>query len=261
MRSDQENRFRLTDLRLVPPWLTGLALLFVFGCAVEWAVATGFVSRTIVARPSEAIIGLVTLQQKVDLFGAIRTTFGIVAAAILLECLVAIPFGYFLYRRRDFGLAYTGWLAALFSAPIFLLYPLFMVIFGRNQLTLIVMGFLPGVIPLIIHVQQGFLGVSRTMINVGLSCDLTPRQMFWKIMFPAAAPSIFTGFRLALMYTLINVIAIEYLVNVGGLGVIVSDRYFRFDIPGTYSAIIAVMGISIVCNWAIGRMERFVRPV
>jgi len=261
MPSGRVNRFRLTDLQMVPPWVTGLALLIVFGCVLEWAVATNLIPRTIVARPSEAIIGLITLQREADLLGAIRTTFGIVAIAFLLECVAALPFGYFLYRHRDFSLAYTGWLAALFAAPIFLLYPLFMVIFGRNQLTLIIMGFLPGVIPLIINVQQGFLGVPQTMVNVGLSFDLTPRQIFWKIMFPAAAPSIFTGFRLALMYTLINVIAIEYLVNVGGLGVIVSDRYFRFDIPGTYSAIIAAMGISIAFNWAIGQIERLVRPV
>jgi NitT/TauT family transport system permease protein len=261
MPKERASKFRFSDLQMVPPWLASLCLLVVFGCALEWAVGSGLVSRTIVAKPSEAILGLVTLQQKVDLFGAIRITFGIVATAILLECLVALPFGYFLYRHRDFGLAYGGWLAAFFAAPIFLLYPLFMVIFGRNQITLIVMGFLPGVIPLIIHVEQGFLGVSRTMLNVGLSFDMTSRQIFWKIMVPAAAPSIFTGFRLALMYTLINVVAIEYLVNVGGLGVIVSDRYFRFDIPGTYSAIIAVMGISVVFNWAIGRMERLVRPV
>ena len=170
----------------IPPQVAGVLLLIVVGCLLEWAVREDFISRTIVAKPSDALIGLVTLQRKVDLFGAVRTTFSIVAAAMALECLVAFPFGFFLFRRRDFGLAYTGWLAAFFAAPVFLLYPLFMVIFGRNQLTLIIMGFLPGVIPLIIHVEQGFLGVSRTLINVGLSFDLTPRQIFWKIMIPAA---------------------------------------------------------------------------
>jgi NitT/TauT family transport system permease protein len=179
---------------------------------------------------------------------------------MVLELLVALPLGYFLFRRRDFALAYSGWLAALFAAPIFLLYPLFLVIFGRSEITLIIMGFLPGVIPLIIQVEQGFHGVSSTLINVGRSVGVTAWQNFWKIMIPAAAPSIFTGFRLALIYTLINIIAIEYLVDIGGLGRIVADRYFRFDISGTYTAIIAVAAISILFNWLIGRLERWVRP-
>jgi NitT/TauT family transport system permease protein len=245
---------------LIPPQLAGFICLVIFLCLVEVAVRYDFIPGTIVARPSAAIAGLVTLENRVDLFSGFLVTFGMTAVAMLLEFLVAVPFGLFLFRRREFGLAYSGWLAALFAAPIFLLYPLFLVIFGRNYLTLIIMGFLPGVIPLIIQVEQGFLGVPQTLINVGQSFEATGWQSFWKIMIPAAAPSVFTGFRLALIYTLINIIAVEYLVDIGGLGRIVADRYFRFDITGTYTAIIAVTVISILFNWMIGRLERWVRP-
>jgi NitT/TauT family transport system permease protein len=245
----------------VSPQIAGVLLLVGGLLLVELLVRSGIVSSGIVARPSDAIIGLVTLQQKVNFFGALRITASVTLVAIAFEAIVAIPFGYFLFRRRDFGIAYTSWLSALFAAPIFLLYPLFLVIFGRNVVTLIVMGFLPGVIPLILQVQAGFLGVSPILINVGRSFDLTERAIFWKILVPAAAPDIFTGFRLALMYTLINIVAIEYLVDVGGLGRIVADRYFHFDIPGTYSAIYAVAAVSVLFNWLIGRGERWARPI
>ncbi len=246
--------------RVIPPQAMGLLAIVVLLALVELFVRTDVISRTVVARPTDAFAGLITLQNRVDLLDGFLITFGTTAVAMMIELLVAFPMGYFLFRRRDFAQAYSGWLAALVAAPIFLLYPLFLVIFGRNELTLIVMGFLPGVIPLIIQVEQGFRGVPPIMVNVGLSVGVTPWQNFWKIMVPAAAPSIFTGFRLALIYTLINIIAIEYLVDVGGLGRIVADRYFRFDIPGTYTAIIAVAAISILFNWLIGQVERWVRP-
>ena len=245
---------------LVPPALAGLLCLALLLALVEFAVRADIIPRAVVARPSDAIAGLVTLQNRDDLRDGFLITFGMTATAMVLELLVALPLGYFLFRRRDFALAYSGWLAALFAAPVFLLYPLFMVIFGRNEITLIIMGFLPGVIPLIIQVEQGFRGVSSTLINVGRSFDVTAWQSFWKIMIPAAAPNIFTGIRLALIYTLINIIAIEYLVDIGGLGRIVADRYFRFDISGTYTAIIAVAAISMLLNWLIGQLERWVRP-
>ncbi len=246
--------------RIIPPQVMGLLALVVLLALVELFVRTDVISRSVVARPSDAFAGLITLQNRADLIDGFLITFGMTAVAMMLELLVAFPMGYFLFRRRDFAQAYSGWLAALVAAPIFLLYPLFLVIFGRNELTLIVMGFLPGVIPLIIQVELGFRGVPPILVNVGLSVGVTPWQNFWKIMVPAAAPSIFTGFRLALIYTLINIIAIEYLVDVGGLGRIVADRYFRFDISGTYTAIIAVAAISILFNWLIGRIERWVRP-
>ena len=245
---------------LIPPQAAGLLMLVAILCVVEVAVRADLIPKTIVARPSDAFAGLVTLENRTDLFSGFLITFSVAAAAMMLETLVAIPAGIFLFLRRDFGIAYSGWLAGLFAAPIFLLYPLFLVIFGRNYVTLIVMGFLPGVIPLIIQVEQGFLGVPQTLIKVGRSVGVTRWQNFSKIMIPAAAPSIFTGFRLALIYTLINIIAVEYLVDVGGLGRIVADRYARFDISGTYTAIIAVAVISIVFNWIIGQIERWVRP-
>ena len=241
------------------PAFWSLIVLVVLLMLLEGAVRADLVSSAVVASPSAALLGIVDLQQKVDILGALRSTLSTTLVAVALELIVAVPLGHLMYKRRAFGIAYTGWFAALSAAPIFLLYPLFLVIFGRNLVTLIVMGFLPGVIPLILHVQEGFLGVKQTYINVGESFALSRRAIFWRIMVPAAAPTIATGVRLALMYTLINIVAVEYLVDVGGLGRIVADRYFHFDIPGTYSAIIAVAAVSVFLNWLIGRSEHWIR--
>jgi ABC-type nitrate/sulfonate/bicarbonate transport system permease component len=85
--------------------------------------------------------------------------------------------------------------------------------------------------------------------------------MFWKIMFPAAVPTIFNGIRLGIMYALVNVVAIEYLTDFGGLGRIVSDLYFRYEIPATYAAIGFVILVSVTFYWALGKVERWLRPV
>jgi ABC-type nitrate/sulfonate/bicarbonate transport system permease component len=244
---------------IVSPAAAGLAGLAVLLVVLEVGVRSGAISPTVVAMPSQAIIGLVTIQRKVDFIGAFGITFGTVGVALLLEVLVALPVGYALFRWRVFGEAYESWLAALFAAPVFLLYPLFMVIVGRNYFTLIIMGFIPGVIPMIIQVYRGFVGIPRTLIDVGNSFGLSARQTFWMIMVPAAVPGIVAGVRLGLMYTLINIVAIEYLVDVGGLGRVVSDRYFRFDIPGTYTCIIAIVAVSVIFGWLIGRVQRWVR--
>ena len=85
--------------------------------------------------------------------------------------------------------------------------------------------------------------------------------MFWKIQLPSAVPTIFTGIRIGVMYTLVNIVAIEYLIDFGGLGRIVSEMYFRFDTPGTYASIIAVVFVSVFFYWGFGRVEKWLRPV
>jgi len=243
------------------PVIVGLLGLFACALALELAVSYGFVMELVVPRPSDTILAFVPVQEEMDLIGNFFVTLGMTAAATGLAVAIGIPFGYFLFRSEKFGIAYEGWLAAAFAAPTVLLYPLFLVMFGRSYLTLILMGFIPGSIPIIIQTRQGLLGVSRTLVNVGRSFNLSEREMFWKIQLPSAVPTIFTGIRIGVMYTLVNIVAIEYLIDFGGLGRIVSEMYFRFDTPGTYASIIAVVLVSVFFYWGFGRIEKWLRPV
>lgn len=240
--------------------MAGLLGLLVFAGVLEWAVSTGLVMQLVVPRPSAAIMAFPEVQAEMDLVGNFFVTLGMTTAATGLALVIGIPFGYFLHRNQKFGIAYEGWLAAAFAAPTILLYPLFLVMFGRTHLTLIVMGFIPGSIPIIIQTRQGLLGVSQTLVNVGRSFNLTEREMFWKVQLPSAVPTIFTGIRIGVMYTLVNIVAIEYLTDFGGLGRIVSEMYFRFDTPGTYASILTVIFVSVLFYWGFGKVEKWLRP-
>jgi len=240
--------------------MAGLCGLFVLSLAVEAAVAFGILSPLVFARPSHALAAVGAVQADQGLVQAFLVTLGQTFGATALALLAGIPFGYFLYRQRTFGEAYEGWLAALFAAPIVLLYPLFLVIFGRGYVTLVLMGFIPAAIPIIMKTREGLLTIPKTFLNVGRSFKVTDRDMFWKIMLPAAVPSIFTGIRLGVMYGLVNIVAIEYLIDFGGLGRIVSEMYFRFEVPGTYASILFVILVSVLFYWGFGWIERRLRP-
>jgi NitT/TauT family transport system permease protein len=243
------------------PAVVGLLGVAVLAVTLEVVVSAGWVMDLVVPRPSDAILAFPPVQDEMDLFGNFLITLGMTTASTAIALAIGIPFGYFLYRNERFGIAYEGWLAAAFAAPTVLLYPLFLVIFGRTHLTLIMMGFIPGSIPIIIQTRQGLLGVSETLINVGRSFNVSEREMFWKIQLPAAVPTIFSGIRIGVMYTLVNIVAIEYLIDFGGLGRIVSEMYFRFDTPGTYASIMAVILVSVIFYWGFGRVEKWLRPV
>jgi ABC-type nitrate/sulfonate/bicarbonate transport system permease component len=243
------------------PLVAGIAGVVALSIILEAAIDSGLVPALIVARPSDAVAAIAPLHADMDLVRNFLVTFGMTFAAIALAIAVGVPLGYLLYRHEVLGLAYEGWLAAAFSAPIVLLYPLFLVIIGRSHLTLIAMAFVPGVIPIVIQTRQGLLSTPLTLINVGRSFNVSRRDMFWKIMLPAAVPSMFTGMRIGVMYALVTVVAIEYLIDFGGLGRIVSEMYFRFNIPGTYASILFVVFVSILFYFSLNRIEKWLRPV
>jgi NitT/TauT family transport system permease protein len=137
------------------------------------------------------------------------------------------------------------------------MYPLFMVIFGRSATTIIMMGFVAGLPAVILKTIEGLSGTKRVLMNVGMSFKLTPWQMFWKIQFPSALPTIFTGFKLGLIFALINVVGVEFLINFGGLGQLINDLAERYDLAGTYAAICFVILVSVCFFVVVEWFERW----
>jgi len=244
----------------IAPALLGLGTLLVFIVLVEMLIRVGVINRYIVPLPSQIVMSFGRLVTEEDIFGRFRLTFFEALSAGALIAVVGVAIGILLYRVNLLRLACETWIAALASAPTVLMYPLFLVIFGRSAATIIMMGFVAGLPPVILKTLEGLSQTRRVLINVGRSFKLGPMQMFIKILFPAALPTIFVGLRLGLIFTLINVVGIEFLIQFGGLGQLINDLSERYDLPGTYGAICFVILVSVLFFITMERVERWLRP-
>jgi NitT/TauT family transport system permease protein len=157
-------------------------------------------------------------------------------------------------------MAVEGWVAASAAAPLVLAYPLFLVIFGRSQLTLVMMGFCSGVAPVVLKTLEGLSATRRVLISVGRCLHLSPAEQFRLILLPAAIPTIFVGLRLGLIFALINIVGLEFLTNIGGLGELINLLAERYDLPGTYAAITFVVLVSVLFFILLQRIEQWLRP-
>jgi NitT/TauT family transport system permease protein len=243
------------------PTIIGLGTLVIFIVAVELLIRAGAINRYIVPLPSQVVLSFGRVITEEDILGRFRLTFLESLAAGALITVVGAAFGILLYRVELLRQACETWVAALASAPTVLMYPLFLVIFGRSATTIIMMGFVAGLPPVILKTIEGLAGTRRVLINVGRSFKLRPTQMFVKILFPSALPTIFVGVRLGLIFTLINVVGVEFLINFGGLGQLINDLAERYDLPGTYAAICFVILVSVFFFIITERVERWLRPV
>lgn len=227
---------------------------------VEFLIRMGAINRFIVPLPSEIALSFKRVILEEEIPRRFLLTAGECLAAGVLVTVVGIAVGALLHRVQLLRQATETWVAALASAPTVLMYPLFMVIFGRNALTIIMMGFAAGLAPVILKTIEGLSGARRVLINVGRSFNLTERQLFWKILFPAALPTIFVGIRLGLIFALINVVGVEFLINFGGLGQLINDLAERYDLPATYAAICFVILVSVLFFMSMEKAERWLRP-
>ena len=244
----------------VPPFVSGLGALAVVVAILEVLASIGWMPRLTAPAPSSVAIAAWKLILEEGLLTALTATLLTTLCAIAGAIVVGFPLGYLLYRRMAFGLAYRNWLAALFAAPTVLLYPLVLVLFGRTYTAIAVMAFVTGIVPIVLGVRDGLASVPRVLLNVGRVFHLNRRQEFLQIMLPAGAWTIFTGIRLGTIYALLNVIGIEFLVNFGGLGYLVSSMYDRFDFAGMYAAVLFVILICVSMLQSLNALERRLRP-
>lgn len=242
------------------PALRGLAALLVLAAALEALVQGGAVPKLVVAAPSATAAAIWRLAAEEGLLGALGATLLTALASVATAVAVGLPAGHWLYKHPRFGRAYCNWLGALFAAPLVLVYPVVLVLFGRTYVSTGFMGFIVGLVAIVLYTREGLAAVPRTLVRVGRAFNLTPAQEFWKILLPAGTPMIFTGIRLGTIYALVNIIGVEFLINFGGLGFVVSETYDKFDIPGMYGAILFVILVSGGMLWLLARVQAWLRP-
>src|SRR5215211_4115380 len=241
----------LTKTRAFPAFV-GIFSLVAAIALIELLIRVGVINRFIVPLPSQIAMSFERVIVEEGIPERFWLTLREAFWATVLLTIFGVGIGVLLHRIRTLRLATETWVAAMASAPTVLLYPLFLVIFGRSANTIIMMGFVAGLAPVILKTVEGLAGTRRVLIDVGRSFKLTPWQLYWKILFPAALPSIFVGIKLGMIFALINIV---------GLGQLINELAERYDLAGTYAAICFVILVSVLFFMFTERVERWLRPV
>ena len=242
------------------PILAGIAAILALLALWEAGVDLGFVNKLVAPAPLTIAASFPSLITEEDLLQRFVQTFIEAFAAAGLAVAVGTPLGWWLHSKPWAGRAYESWIASFAASPLVLLNPLFLEIFGRNAGTIVVMSFLTGLPAVVLKTKEGLDGIRRVLINVGRGFGLNQTQLFFKILLPAAIPTICNGVRLGLIFALISVVGIEFLINFGGLGELIDDLAQRWEIPMMYGAIFFVILTSMCFFYLTEKIERWIRP-
>jgi NitT/TauT family transport system permease protein len=226
---------------------------------VETAVRAGWISTFFLAAPTRAVTVLVEQIVHGNALVLTGITLYEIAASLLISVVFGVFAGFLLWRYQLIGSSYETLLAALFSSPVILAYPIFLVTFGRTSAAVIALSSIFGLIPIIINTKGAFQNVNPILLQVGASMSLSGKQMFRHILIPAVAPAIFSGFRLALTYILKSVLGLEYVAQVGGVGMWLSDAAFKFEVEEVYAGLFGTILLSILFLYLINRSELWLR--
>lgn len=236
--------------------------------AVRWGLVLGFLAlieiipRLGLVNPialvplSEMVWQLWLLLEDGTLADHIVRTLTSIVAAGALAVVTGLPLGVALWRLETTRRILQPYLTTYYAIPIFAFYPLFIAIFGLGSMPVIIIAWAWAVVAIVLQTVIGLDSVPLVLVKVGRSLQLSRWRMFTRIYFPAATPHIFTGFKLAASYTVIGVIASEFIQAEKGVGFFVGFSYNNFAIQNMYAAILLILVFAIALNSALLALER-----
>ncbi|WP_375411889.1 ABC transporter permease [uncultured Bradyrhizobium sp.] len=141
--------------------------------------------------------------------------------------------------------------------PAIALLPLALIWFGLGNGSLIFVLVHSVTWAIALNTHSGFLSVSNTLKMVGRNYGLSGPRYIWKILIPAAFPSILTGLKIGWAFAWRTLIAAELVFGVssgqGGLGWFIFENKNTLDIPNVFAGLLTVIIIGLVIENVIFR--------
>lgn len=139
---------------------------------------------------------------------------------------------------------FTG-LVAFNSVPKIAIAPLFIIWVGTDIESKVLMAFLIAVFPIVVDSVLGLRSVDPAQLDLVHTYRATKGEMFWKIRFPNALPSIFAGMKVGVTLALIGTIVGEFVGASNGLAFVILQAQGTYQVSLVFAAItiLSVMGV------------------
>lgn len=142
------------------------------------------------------------------------------------------------------------------SIPPVALVPIFIIVIGLGShmhIALIAFGCLW---PILLNTIHGIRSVDRVLLETATTFGIHQGTKVWRVLLPAAAPSVMTGLRISLSLSLILMVVAEMMTGSGGgigVSILIAQRGFNVVNMWTGLVVIGVLGYSL--NLVLDRAE------
>src|ERR1700722_2867105 len=216
----------------------------------------GVINRVTMIPPSGMITSLWDIlrsgRYNADIF---FTLLNVIAAAVL-AIIGGFLIGAGLHALPRVRAPLVVWLSAYSAIPTFVFYPLLIVVFGVGRTALIVMGAMFGVVAMIVNTTLGLDHVPSVVAKTGAILRLDPLRQLVLMRLPAAAPHLVTGIKLAVAYSVIGIVAGEFILATSGVGKRIAFSYDNFDNRTMYGMLLLLLIGVMIVNGALSAWEK-----
>jgi NitT/TauT family transport system permease protein len=237
-------------------WLPGAALIGLFLLGWELAPRFGWVEPAFLPSFSEVVKSGIGLAKDGQLWAHVTDSLYRSLLGFTLAIVFAVPLGLLIGWFRSVSNAIHPLLELFRCTPALALLPVFILLLGIGESSKIALVLYSCSWPILLNTISAVRNVDPLLVKSARTLGLGTRQLLWKVILPAAVPTIFVGFRLAGAISLVALVAAEMLGAKAGLGYLIQYSQYNFQIPQMYAGIISIALLGLLFTQTLAAIER-----
>lgn len=234
----------------------GTNVLSFLSLAVLWEVAGRAMNSTLIPPLSQIGAAWWKLLSSGKLLANLSMSLTTLAIGFSLAMLFGIVLGLLMGRFRAVEHFFDLYVNALMSAPSTAFVPVFILWFGLGVESRIAVVFLFAVFVIIINTMTGVKQVDTVLVEMARSFGAREREIFFKIMLPAALPAIMAGLRLGIGRAVKGMVTGEMLLTLTGIGAMIMQYGSSFATDALFAVILTVLMVALLTMKAVHWIDR-----
>ena len=176
----------------------------------------------------------------------------------LLAALVAIPIGFLIGMSPTVYRALDPYIQVLKPISPLAWMPLALFTLKDSSVSAIFVIFICSLWPMLINTAFGVSSVRREWLNVSRTLEVGHLRTAFRVILPAAAPTIMTGMRISISIAWLVIVAAEMLVGGTGIGYFVWNEWNNLSITNIITAILAIGLVGMLLDLMMAKLTKLV---
>ncbi|MCZ2258123.1 ABC transporter permease [Sporosarcina sp. G11-34] len=224
---------------------------------ISWEIAGRLFAIPVWLLPVPTHIGQEAIQGWALYSNHIFSTITLTLIGYAIGSIIGLAVAILLFRLPILQEAFYPLLILSQNIPIIVLAPLLVIWFGFGILPKLIIIVLVCFFPITIAALDGLRQTDRDLLHYMKMTGATNRQIFWKLQWPFALPSIFSGLKIAGTYSVMGAVISEWLGASKGIGVYMTYASSSFKTDRVFVAIFLIMILSLTFFAIIALIERW----
>jgi NitT/TauT family transport system permease protein len=236
--------------------LASPAVLIVFLILWEAMVRLLDVPKILLPPPSAVAVALWSDVTSGFLLPHVLVTLWEIASGFVIGAGIGVLLGVAIGQSAFLERVFYPYVVAFQTVPKVAIAPIIVIWFGYDVTSKVIITATISFFPVLANTIVGLRSTPREQIEMLRACTATEWQIFRMARLPQALPFIFVGLDVAIIVSVIGAIVGEFVGAKAGLGYVILQKNFTFDIAGVFAILIVLSLIGILLHWVVISVQR-----